>query len=906
MAVAITQKPGGGVWSLAVARDGYKMAATWKVPDALTSEKSKGRADRMRIMWSIGVNGADPQRVTDTTNMATSANNLWLTSFDIGSRHYSRESFYPITKVNVWYVTCQVRAGNAKGWSSAVPSVTYHFAKPRKPSIGAYAVDADTGIISTTITTNAGADKYERWDTEYYWRVRNTTTGQWLKNVHTSSRSTSISLSVNVAGLQSLGAGHVECVCKARARGYAGPSEWVERRYYLAFPNAPVIRRIDAPTGITGTVVAYINVNRTTQHPVTKVQLQALVDTEYSTVEEASAAASEWDVVGAPDDGACTALAVNVADVRPTTAGRHSWLRVRAVDVIDNLLVAYSAPKELTTLYRPAYSAVGDTVTIVDGHPGADGESAVMLLGWDDDGSDGTELSWSNEQDTWRSTDEPDTFNVLYDDGPLTYGTDSYGHSATITIKGLDEGQTTYVKARRYSEGADETTYGPYSETYMVTPAIVPASVVLDAPAYVAEGRDLTLTWTYDGGAAQDAWSVLDGAGTVVASGQTALGTCTIEAERLASLATGGTLTLSVMVSMGGAWVASAEKTVTIVEAPTLTATTAATLAAQPMAISATCDAADAALTVIVTSNGASGCGPAGMQVQAAGDVVWSGVVTPEWTSGAATVTLPDGLAFADGATYVATVTATSPSTGLSSDTVTATTAVAWSHQAPDPEDCATVTTDPVAKTATIALTAPTGSVTTDRYDIYRLTQDGAQLIGEGYPLDATVTDDYAPYGDGMELAYRVALRTADGDVQWTDAGYELGGSAIRVDWAGQSVELPYNIAISDGYAKSVDVHEYLDGSTDAFFNQGIRRTAKLSTDVMRLTDADTIAAVLELAHHVGPAFVRTPTGAAYEADVQVESVAPTSQLAAVSVNATEVRLTSAYMLPPYDVEEDD
>jgi hypothetical protein len=101
-------------------------------------------------------------------------------------------------------------------------------------------------------------------------------------------------------------------------------------------------------------------------------------------------------------------------------------------------------------------------------------------------------------------------------------------------------------------------------------------------------------------------------------------------------------------------------------------------------------------------------------------------------------------------------------------------------------------------------------------------------------------------------------------------------------------------------------VHEYLDGSTDAFFNQGIRRTAKLSTDVLRLEDADTIAAVLDLAHHVGPAFVRTPTGAAYEADVQVESVAPTSQLAAVSVNATEIRLTPAYMLPPYNVVEDD
>ena len=311
---------------------------------------------------------------------------------------------------------------------------------------------------------------------------------------------------------------------------------------------------------------------------------------------------------------------------------------------------------------------------------------------------------------------------------------------------------------------------------------------------------------------------------------------------------------------------------------------------------------ANATLAVIVTSDGTSGDTPSGIVTQARGDVMWSGVVTPEWTNGAATVTLPEGLAFVDGAGYTVTARATDPTTGLSSETVTAQTTVAWSHQAPNPAGFVTVTPDPEAMSATIALSSPTGSTSTDVYDIYRLTQDGAQLIGEGYPLSVTTTDAYAPYGTGMELAYRVACRTADGDVAWADVPYELDGSAIRFDWSQRHVDLPYNIAISDGYAKDVDVHEYLDGSTDAFFNEGIRRTAKLSTDVLRLTDADAIAAVLDLAHHVGPAFVRTPTGAAYEADVQVESVTPTHELAAVSVNATEVRLTPAYQLPPFNV----
>jgi len=904
MPTTITKKPTGGVSSLHVKRgSNYRVEAGWKVPKSLTND-SDHRTTELELTWSLGIAGTDPKHAVTLYNETATAAAINLNAFDAGKKTYTRASFFPLTKIRLYSVTCKVRAKNDKGASPLVPSVTYGFEKPRKPKVEAYAVDAENGIISTTITTNAGTDRHERYDTEYYWRVRNTTTRTWLKSEHDTTQSTSKSLSVNVSALQSLGGGYIECICKARARGFAGASDWVEKRYYLAFPNSPTITDVDAPTGVTGTVVAYIKTNKTKQHPVTKVQLQALVDVEYSTIEEASAASSEWDVVGAPDDGACSALAVNVADVRPTTAGRHSWLRVRAVDVIDNLLYSYSAPRELDTLYRPAYSAQGDTVTILDGHAGADGESAVMLLGWQDDSSTGTELSWSGELDTWRSTDEPDAFNILYDDGSVTRDGTTYAHSATITIKGLDEGQTTYVKARRYHEGADATTYGPYSEAYMVTPAQVPASVTLSCDGYVAEGSDLTLTWTYDGGATQDAWCVLDGNGTVVDQGQTALGTCTIEADRLASLAVGGSLTLSVMVSMGGAWVTSEAKAVTIVEAPTLTATTAATLTAQPMAISATCDVSDATLTVIVTADGVSGDMPYGMDVQAAGDVVWSGVVEPEWVDGAATVTLPEGRAFVDKAGYTVTVRATDPSTGLSSETVTAHTTVAWSHQAPDPKGFVTVTPDPTAKSATIALAAPTGSVATDCYDIYRLTGDGAQLIGQTYPLDATVTDLYAPYGDGMALAYRVALRTADGDVQWADVPYEMGGSAIRIDWAGQSVELPYNIAITDGYAKDVDVHEYLDGSTDAFFNQGIRRTAKLSTDVLRLTDAETIAAVLDLAHHVGPAFVRTPTGAAYEADVQVESVAPTSQLAAVSINATEIRLTPAYMLPEYNVVE--
>lgn len=897
------------------------MTATWKVPEALTKE-TEYRATKMQVIWVLGTTSGRLKRVVTTTDMGTTSHSIWINNFDTGTKTYTRDDFYPVKKNLLSYVGVYVRVGNEKGWSSTMPNTSYNFEKPLPPVIGSFSVDAN-GKVSVSGTVPAGAGKYERYDIIYSWTAKNSSTGEVIAKRTGTVRGTSFSLSVDVPGYQALGTSCVECVCTVQARGFKGVSVEVKKGYCLAYPNTPSIEEINAPTGLTGTVLAKIKTNHTYWHPCTKVQLQALVNSEYDTATEAAGAGDEWSDVGGPDNGNCTALAVPVADVRPAIAGRHSWLRVKSNGPVENVLVSYSRPKELTTLYRPPYTATGDIVRILDAHAGEDGKSVVVLLAWaptgSTDNSTGTELSWSNELDTWRSTDEPDTFNVLYDDGSVTWtdpstGTDTtYQHSATITIKGLDEGETTYIKARRYHEGEDVTTYGDYCETVMVTPAQIPASVVLEVAAFVAEGEGITATWTYDGGATQDAWALLDGSGTIIVDGQNALGTATISAERAAEIAVDGEIELSVTVSMGGAWVTSEAKTVTIVERPELTATTAATLTAQPMQIAATCDSGTASLTIIVTSDGVSGYMPGGMAVQADGDVVWSGVVTPEWTSGAATVTLPEGLDFWDGAGYTATVTATDPDTGLSSETVELHTDVAWSHQAPDPDGCVTLTPidtmdvyGVVTKGVQIDLVPPTGYASGDLYDVYRLTGDGPQLIGEGYPLTVTTLDGFAPYGTGMEHAYRIACRTADGDVQWADVPYALDGDMLRIDWADQYVELPYNIALDDSYAKDMDVHEYLDGSTDVYFNHGVRRTAKLSTDVLRLEDADVIAAVLDLAHHIGAAFVRTPSGAAYEAAVQVDSVTPTHELAAVSISATEIRLTADYMLPPFNVVDED
>ncbi|MBQ9004907.1 MAG: hypothetical protein IJ092_00890 [Atopobiaceae bacterium] len=271
----------------------------------------------------------------------------------------------------------------------------------------------------------------------------------------------------------------------------------------------------------------------------------------------------------------------------------------------------------------------------------------------------------------------------------------------------------------------------------------------------------------------------------------------------------------------------------------------------------------------------------------------------------AATVELPDGLDLWDGATYDVSATATDPATMLTSGVATCAMAVAGARQAPElAEVDATVTPHDSydadgnhTLTADIAIGTPEGAADSDRFDVYRVTPDGAYLVYRDASADDVVTDPYAPYGKG-ELAYRVAVRTADGDTSWRDFPYELDFHALRVEFGSRHVELPYNIVPSDSYSKDFEARRYMDGSVDGFWNEGATRKAGFSTDLIKLYDRDRLADVRALAQHAGPCFVRTPEGCAFMADVQVTSIGTDYRSAAigVSLDCTEVELTAQYM----------
>lgn len=312
-------------------------------------------------------------------------------------------------------------------------------------------------------------------------------------------------------------------------------------------------------------------------------------------------------------------------------------------------------------------------------------------------------------------------------------------------------------------------------------------------------------------------------------------------------------------------------------------------------------------------------------------------------------VTLPEKLPFVDDTSYTVTAVATDRSTGLKSDTVTVSFGVNWAHKAPEPpqdgyeptsdttpqtgktyyeeaqdgsyvevetpvaadmedyyEAVTGITVEPFTTTVDgeasrgciLHLVAPSGAASTDVYDIYRVTHDGPMLVGSNVAMNRTITDDYATFGDAMDYRYRIACRTADGDVSWADYDYSLEADVLRFDYGPVGIELPYDIKISDSYEKDAIYRAHDDGSTAVFENPAVTRKASLSTRIVRIEDAETARRVREMAQRTGTVYVRTPDGSAYEAGIKVKTMDVGHGVIDASFEATKVTETGAYSLP--------
>lgn len=974
MAVSIKGKPDKQVSKLKLARQkrgSYKIDATWQVGKAMIKEDSATRATSLDITWKLGIKSKkDPKEVYHKSNEQLKKHTINLDNIKIGKTTYTRDSFYPVNSKRILEnVTVSVRGVNEKGNGKA-QSETLNFKPPKAPTIGAFTFNTETGTVSTTISTNAGEGLAERYDTYYEVEIYNTRTKKrWINNSNRTTQSTSKTVSYDVADYQQLSYGQfVQITVRAYARGFAGNSELVKKQYVVSYPAQATIGKVNAK-GEKCTV--FLTTGHTSAHPVDSVKLEYLADVEYAKAERIPASAA-WTSTNIVDNKDCTALSIPVGDLIPER-GNHTWVRVKSWHANEDVLYRYSNYMEVTDLFEEAPTAADDEIKILSTVAGSDGRSVVVLLGWNVDGQDdstGTELTWSEEQDTWKSTEEPDEFLFSWSDGALTYDNVTYLDSATITIKGLQEATLYYIKARRYLED-DTITYSNYSEDSCST-SETPESVVAISERFVPIGSALPIRWTFSGYSLQTSWQIVNdgydvyaltedqsivsekeyysrsGAGTsadpyvyeivanpqeediasyyeiviqngaVIVDGEGSVGFANVPAERLLKFSENNNVTFRVLVSTGGDPVVSEPHMVTVVEPPVLTVDVDDTLTEQPFGFDVTVSELSD-LIIIITSNGISGQMPQGVIRQAEGDTVYSDVYLPDWeeSQGAftATVEAPTGLDFLDTGDYTLSVVAVDRTTGLKSEEFVSEFTVDWTNKAVDIDDAVTLTvidtTDEDGdhtQAVQIDLTPPIGSNETDVYDIYRMDVEHPTLIGEGFPLTYTAVDEYAPFGDSLSLFYRIALRTEDGDVSFDDIEYVAQCKNMRFDWQGGVLELPYGLTMGDSFKKDSVIRQHMDGTSDGYWNTNIERKSSLHSDIIKIIQPRDIERARLLARYAGPVFVRLPDGSAYEADVQVTDLSKKNDaVVSIALDATEIGLTTEFSLPtPYEAEEEE
>lgn len=964
--MALTKRPTGKVASMSAPTrksDGTLFVQTkWRYPAAVVNRKSNNYATFVKIRTLIEgkADGKAWKLVQDVTaaGLVTEMTRN-LGAFVVGGKTYNRNDFYPYTNRKIDLYWTHVKLCNNKG-EGPWQSTKRQFTKPRKPTITEIHQDAQSGNCTCTIDTNPGNDHAERRTTEYTVEIYNGITDRHYIDKY-SSTSTSINITRDFTFRTQLDYNEYgRMTVRARAQGFAGDSDWVERNYYISWPPLPVITKVDAPSKSTDAkVTVYIklkandsgktdeeNNNFNTQHPVTGCKLEVLRNTEAATQDEATAS-DEWQPMNYQDNGKCEALTASVADLVPSR-GLHTWVRIKSWNDIEDIFYRYSEPMEVVQLYQAPPTQSESEVVVLSVISGDDGKSAIATLGWNASGQDtmtGTEVSWSENANAWRSTAGPSTHDFTWSDGELVDGSTTYHDSAVLHIAGLTEGTLYHVRARRYEDReSGDRLYGDYYGTDMTAiPATSPSSVSLSAAGSVADGRPLEVTWSYDSESMQTAYQLITGptvtrtdsegndtlwisdtGALVLASGTDSRGSYVIAADTLAEHATNGVIALAVMVSTGGAYVVSQAALVGI-EQPPVAGIVMADVTQQPASVQLTSSVQTARAMLSVTAQGADGSLPDGSVAQVGGDAVWAASLVPEWTaiSGGsgyeATVTMPDNLTLYDGAGYTVTVTLADTTTGLYSDPASADFEVEWEHQAPSPSDDITVTASDVTDadgirtiSATIGLVAPDGAEATDVYDVYRVLDDEVQLIADSRELDSDVVDLYAPFGN-RTLSYRVACRTVDGDVDWDDYGYQLlprdvtDGLMMRIDFGSQYIELDRGVSYSDRRKKSFVGRSHMGDMTQrGYWGDEIQRDGQSSAAAIMVYEQEQIALMDALAVHRGPCFVRMSTGVAFVADVQVDSANASVGSAGMqySLAITKVALTDDYTAVPVETIE--
>lgn len=547
----ITKKPSQDVQNLSVPKrtSGRIFQVSWKVPDRMKNGKYNDRATSLPYQWELHFAGDGVWKATGTGGIGDTSKQVNIANFPhkIGkpARNVNRSDFYPLHPTRFLYtVGFRIWGQNNKPGKSKGVYQPRWFEYPRAPVFSNIEHNADTGEVSARLRTDAGNDYKERYDTHYMIIVHDSRSGVKDDVTDATTTSTDTVVRKDVARRFSIKPGeYITVTFRAWSRGYRGATQGKDAVHVIAFPNKPTVS-YQKPKSTDNDAKLIVNVGTNhdaTKAPVTGVQLEMLRSVDITKAADAKAS-TDWEALDVVDDAQCTALVADIEDIRPER-GSWTWLRVKSWHDIKEVYYTNSEPMLIKELYRDIAAGSADVQNPV---PSADGNSASVEVFWDkgDDEADGTELSWSTDEDAWISTKRPNTFTFDNTWGETIPGAtgDMWRKKATVVIKELDNAPA-YVRARRYSDEESGRVFGTYSPTLYVSPTEAPAAAALSAPYYVAEGSSAVFSWGFNSTGKQDEWRLMAADGTTIATGTDAYTTHSVDYERLAGVAENASFT---------------------------------------------------------------------------------------------------------------------------------------------------------------------------------------------------------------------------------------------------------------------------------------------------------------------------------------------------------------------------
>lgn len=501
------------------------------------------------------------------------------------------------------------------------------------------------------------------------------------------------------------------------------------------------------------------------------------------------------------------------------------------------------------------------------------------------------EISWANHSDAWVSTDEPDTYEI------------TSMRASAWNISGLDTGVTWWVRIRLGQVNGDETTWGAYSTMQSINLASAPIvpELTLSKPI-VTEDDTLTASWAFvstDGTpqASAELAEVITEGGTTTYNTIAYASTAQFVELDVARLewASGESHTLAVKVASASGltsegWSNQVSVSVADPLAIEITQTSLVEETITEAGVSRVVQSLKSLpLTLTVTGSGDKGTTTVIVERRKQFDVLrpdesrligYEGETVIAYTQtgeDAITINREDLIGYLDDGGAYQLIATISDELGQSAEQ-TIDFEVHWTSRAIKPS--ATVEIDETNAIAILEPVAPDGVEATSRCDIYRLSVDKPELIYPDASWGIEYVDPYPTIGEygGYRFVYKTAdgcYTTADGmawyntnDDDDVDIIFEHDSNII--DFGLDSVELQYNVDLSNSWSKDFKETHYLGGSVQGDWNQAVGRSSDMSSVVLVSDDEGTIEAMRRLAEHTGICHVRTKDGSSYAADVQV------------------------------------